>query len=185
MPIIDALMRELNYTGFMPNRGRMVVACYLTMDIRQDWRYGASYFEQMLLDHDCSSNYGGWAGSSGIGAGRVLVFNSLTQSQKFDPKGDYIRRWVPELEDVPDDYIHDPWNMPAILQKNSGVQIGGDKPKEGSEVKYYPAPIKCDKYTTLEAAKKIKRSSGTKAAPVAKKGPTQKTLLDKLVATKI
>lgn len=76
MPLVDALMREMNETGFMPNRGRMVVACYLTMDLKQDWRWGAHYFEEKLIDHDVQSNYGGWCGSSGIGAGRVLVFNT-------------------------------------------------------------------------------------------------------------
>ena len=115
MPLVDALMRDMNETGFMPNRGRMVVACYFSMDLKQDWRHGAHWFEQQLLDHDVQSNYGGWAGSSGIGAGRVLVFNSLVQSQKFDPEGKYIRKWCPELENVPDDYIHDPWNMPKDL----------------------------------------------------------------------
>jgi deoxyribodipyrimidine photo-lyase len=78
MPFVDALMRELNTTGFMPNRGRMVVASYLTMDLKQDWRYGAHYFEEKLIDHDVASNYGGWNFSSGIGPGQVLVFNSLT-----------------------------------------------------------------------------------------------------------
>lgn len=93
----------------------MVVACFLTMDLKQDWRYGAHWFEQQLIDHDVQSNYGGWAGSSGIGAGRVLVFNTLLQSTKFDPNGDYIRMWVPELDKVSNDYIHDPWNMPKDL----------------------------------------------------------------------
>lgn len=77
MPIIDALMRELTLTGFMPNRGRMIVACYFAMDLKQDWRYGAHYFEEKLLDHDVCSNYGGWAFSAGLGPGRVLVFNTL------------------------------------------------------------------------------------------------------------
>ena len=77
MPLIDALMREMKLTGFMPNRGRMVVACYLTMDLKQDWRYGAHYFEEKLIDHDVQSNYGGWAFSSNIGPGRVCIFNSL------------------------------------------------------------------------------------------------------------
>ena len=77
MPLVDALMREMNETGFMPNRGRMIVACYLTMDLKQDWRYGAHHFEEKLIDHDVHSNYGGWSFSSGIGPGRVLVFNSL------------------------------------------------------------------------------------------------------------
>ena len=97
MPLIDALMREMNETGFMPNRGRMVVACYFAMDLKQDWRHGAHYFEEKLIDHDVQSNYGGWNGSSGIGPGRVLVFNSLLQSQKFDADGTYIRTWCPEL----------------------------------------------------------------------------------------
>lgn len=78
IPIIDALMREMNITGFMPNRGRMVVACYLAMDLKQDWRWGAHWFEERLIDHDVQSNYGGWCFSAGIGPGRVLVFNSLT-----------------------------------------------------------------------------------------------------------
>jgi deoxyribodipyrimidine photo-lyase len=77
MPLIDALMRDMNATGFMPNRGRMIVACYLTMDLKQDWREGAYYFEEKLIDHDVQSNYGGWNFSAGIGPGRVLVFNSL------------------------------------------------------------------------------------------------------------
>jgi len=116
-------MREMNLTGFMPNRGRMVVACYFAMDLKQDWRQGAHWFEEQLIDHDVQSNYGGWSFSAGIGPGRVLVFNSLTQSQKFDPEGKYIKMWCPELENVPLDYIHDPWNMPASLQKASGVQV--------------------------------------------------------------
>ena len=70
----------------------------------------------MLIDHDCASNYGGWCGSAGVGAGRVLVFNTMTQSTKFDPAGEYIKTWVPELANVPTDYIHDPWNMPKSLQ---------------------------------------------------------------------
>lgn len=77
MPLIDALMRDMNRTGFMPNRGRMIVACYFSQDLKQDWRYGAHYFEERLIDYDVHSNYGGWAFSSGIGPGRVLVFNSM------------------------------------------------------------------------------------------------------------
>ena len=84
MPLIDSLMRDMNATGFMPNRGRMVVACYLAMDLKQDWRYGAHYFEEKLIDHDVASNYGGWNFSAGIGPGRVLIFNSFKQSKDFD-----------------------------------------------------------------------------------------------------
>lgn len=121
MPIIDALMREMNHTGFMPNRGRMIVACYLVQDLKQDWRYGAHHFQEMLIDHDVTSNYGGWNFSSGIGPGRVLVFNSLKQSRDFDASGKYIKRWCPELKEIQSDYIHDPWNMPKSLQKSTGV----------------------------------------------------------------
>ena len=71
-------MREMNTHGFMPNRGRMVVASYLTHDLKIDWRLGANYFEKMLVDHDPASNYGGWVFSSGLGPGRVLIFNTLT-----------------------------------------------------------------------------------------------------------
>ena len=116
MPLIDALMRDLNATEFMPNRGRMVVACYLTMDLKQDWRYGAHYFEEKLIDHDVQSNYGGWCFSSGIGPGRVLIFNSVKQSRDFDKNGDYIKLWVPELKKVPVEFIHEPWTMPKLLQ---------------------------------------------------------------------
>jgi deoxyribodipyrimidine photo-lyase len=149
MPLIDALMREMNATGFMPNRGRMIVACYLTMDLKQDWRYGAHHFEEKLIDHDVQSNYGGWCGSSGIGAGRVLVFNSLKQSKDFDPNGRYIKMWCPELKNVGVDYIHDPWNMPKSHQDKYGVKLGTD----------YPKVIECLKYTNPEVAKKQKRDA--------------------------
>ena len=77
MPLIDACMRELNLTGWMSNRGRQVVASYLALDLKQDWRHGAHYFEQMLVDHDVRSNYGGWSACAGLGPGRVNFFNSL------------------------------------------------------------------------------------------------------------
>lgn len=115
MPIIDALMRDMNKTGFMPNRGRMVVACYLTMDLKQDWRHGAHYFEEKLIDYDVHSNYGGWNFSSGIGPGRVLIFNTIKQSKDHDKNGEYIKMWVPELSNVPLTYIHDPWTLPESL----------------------------------------------------------------------
>lgn len=123
MPIVDALMRELNATGFMPNRGRMIVASYLVCDLKQDWRFGAYHFEETLIDHDVQSNYGNWALQSLI-AGRAFAFNTLIQSPKFDGEGKYIRLWVPELESVPTALIHSPWDMPLAVQKKCGVQIG-------------------------------------------------------------
>lgn len=128
----------------------------------------------MLLDHDTSSNYGAWCSSAGVGAGRVLVFNTLTQSTKFDPTGTYIRTWVPELANVPDAYIHDPWNMPKSLAASVKVQVGGSKP-ENPEVSHYPAPIRCDKYTSADAGKKLKRPS----TAVSAKSPKNQGKLDK------
>ena len=155
MPLIDALMRDMNTTGFMPNRGRMVVACYFTMDLKQHWLYGAYHFEEKLIDHDVQSNYGGWAFSSGIGPGRVLVFNSAKQSRDFDKNGDYIKMWVPELKRVPVEYIHEPWTMPKTLQLACKTEIGKD----------YPAPIPCEKYTKPKNAK----SRSLSAQPKSKK----------------
>ncbi len=106
----------------------------------------------MLIDHDVTSNYGGWNFSGGIGPGRVLVFNSLKQSKDFDKEGKYIRTWCPELKSVPNDYIHDPWNMSTALQKSTGVHLD----------QQYPKPINCLKYTNPEVAKKQKRDDKEK-----------------------
>lgn len=159
IPLIDALMRDMNETGFMPNRGRMIVACYLAMDLKQDWRYGAHYFEEKLIDHDVQSNYGGWCFSAGIGPGRVLVFNSVKQSKDHDKHGDYIKMWVPELKKVPVEYIHEPWTMPKDLQKGCKVTIGQD----------YPEPIPCLKYTAKGSVEPKKRAKSLAADPKQKK----------------
>lgn len=106
MPLIDALMRELKTTGYMSNRGRQIVASYLTLDLKQDWRYGVAWFEETLIDHDASSNYGSWHASAGLGPGKVLNFNILLQSAKFDMNGKFIKKWVPELINVPEKKIH-------------------------------------------------------------------------------
>lgn len=97
MPLIDALMREMNESGFMSNRGRQIVASYLTHDLMIDWRYGAHHFEEKLIDHDVQSNYVSWNSSAGIGAGRSLVFNAMKQSKDWDKNGEFIKLWVPEL----------------------------------------------------------------------------------------
>jgi len=80
MPLIDALMREVKCTGYMSNRGRQIVAAYLTLDLKQDWRHGAAWFEQTLIDHDSSQNLGSWHACAGLGPGKVLNFNTLLQS---------------------------------------------------------------------------------------------------------
>lgn len=133
-PIVDAAMRQLNQTGYMHNRLRMVVASFLTKDIGIDWRRGERYFAAKLLDFDLAANNGGWqwAASTGCDAQPYFrIFNPLTQSEKFDPQGRFIRRYLPELERVPDKFIHAPWKMGGIDQSAARVRIGVD----------YPAPV--------------------------------------------
>jgi len=124
MPIVDAFMRELKFTGFMSNRGRQIVASYLALDLKQDWRIGAHHFEEYLLDHDVHSNYGNWNAAAGVGPGRVNFFNVLRQAHQYDRKGEFVRLWVPELAKVPESYIHDPWNMPRGQRKMLKLSIG-------------------------------------------------------------
>jgi deoxyribodipyrimidine photo-lyase len=133
-PIIDAAMRQINDTGYMHNRLRMIVASFLTKDLLIDWRYGEKYFADNLNDFDLSANNGGWqwAASTGCDAQPYFrIFNPVTQSERFDPKGKFIRRYLPELEDVPDKFIHAPWTLPPLEQQALGVVIGKD----------YPAPV--------------------------------------------
>jgi deoxyribodipyrimidine photo-lyase len=133
-PLVDAAMRQLNHSGWMHNRLRMVVASFLSKDLGLDWRLGERYFAEQLNDFDLSANNGGWqwAASSGCDAQPYFrIFNPITQSEKFDPEGKFIRRYVPELAKVPDKFIHAPWKMGRLEQEALGVVIGRD----------YPAPI--------------------------------------------
>ena len=133
-PIVDAAMHQLVQTGWMHNRARMIVASFLTKDLLIDWRWGERYFMQHLIDGDPAANNGGWQWVAGTGtdaAPYFRVFNPVLQSRKFDPTGAYIRRFVPELADVPDEFIHEPWKMPVDLQQEAGCIIGKD----------YPVPI--------------------------------------------
>ncbi|MCX6134016.1 MAG: deoxyribodipyrimidine photo-lyase [Ignavibacteriales bacterium] len=130
-PIVDAGMRQLNQTGWMHNRVRMVVASFLTKDMRHDWRKGAAYFEEKLMDIETASNNGGWqwSASSGVDPKPLRIFNPQLQSERFDPNGEYIRKFVPELCRVPTKFIHAPHTMPALLQKELGCTIGKEYPK--------------------------------------------------------
>ncbi|ANQ86618.1 deoxyribodipyrimidine photo-lyase [Azoarcus olearius] len=133
-PIVDAGMRQLLRSGYMHNRLRMIVASFLTKDLGVDWRLGERHFAAHLNDYDLAANNGGWqwAASTGCDAQPYFrIFNPVTQSQKFDPEGRFIRRYVPELARVPDRHIHAPWQMDAATQSRAGVQIGRD----------YPAPV--------------------------------------------
>jgi len=133
-PLVDAAMRQLAHSGWMHNRLRMVVASFLSKDLGIDWRLGERYFAEKLNDFDLAANNGGWqwAASTGCDAQPWFrIFNPVTQSEKFDPQGKFIRRYVGELAGVPDKYIHAPWTMSRAEQDSLGVVIGRD----------YPAPI--------------------------------------------
>jgi deoxyribodipyrimidine photo-lyase len=130
-PIIDAAMRQLLNTGWMHNRGRMIVASFLVKHLMIDWRWGERWFMQNLIDGDPAANNGGWQWTAGTGidaAPYFRVFNPIIQSKKFDPRGIFIRRWIPELEMVPVKYIHAPWEMHEELQKEIGCVIGVNYP---------------------------------------------------------
>ena len=130
-PVVDAAMRQLLATGWMHNRARMIVASFLTKDLLIDWRWGERHFMQHLVDGDPAANNGGWQWSAGTGtdaAPYFRIFNPVSQGQKFDPAGDYVRRWVPELVNVPSKFIHEPWQMTPVEQRSAGCVIGQDYP---------------------------------------------------------
>lgn len=131
-PLVDAGMRELWHTGWMHNRVRMVVASFLVKHLRIHWLEGARWFWDTLVDADLASNTMGWQWSAGSGADAApyfRIFNPITQSERFDPAGEYIRRWVPELSELPDSMIHTPWKAKDSLLDESGITIGNEYPE--------------------------------------------------------
>lgn len=131
-PLIDAAMAQINRTGYMHNRLRMVVASFLTKDLGLDWRWGERYFAEKLIDFDLSANNGGWqwASSSGCDAQPYFrIFNPVTQSQRFDPEGRFIRRYLPELGNLSNKDIHAPWLAPAMVLAGAGVTLGSTYPR--------------------------------------------------------
>jgi deoxyribodipyrimidine photo-lyase len=133
-PLVDAGMRQLKQTGWMHNRVRMVAASFLVKDLRMDWRWGERYFMNRLLDADLAVNNGNWQWCASTGTDAMpgyRIFNPALQGKKFDPEGEYVRRYVPELALVPDRYSHEPWRMGLDEQERSGCRIGVR----------YPAPL--------------------------------------------
>lgn len=133
-PLVDAAMHQLNQTGYMHNRLRMVTASFLIKDMGIDWRWGERYFATCLNDYDMAANNGGWqwAASSGCDAQLYFrIFNPITQSKKFDPGGKFIRRYLPQLSGLPDKLIHAPWLAPSSELQGAGLTLGEN----------YPAPI--------------------------------------------
>lgn len=127
-PLVDAGMRELWATGWMHNRVRMIVASFLVKDLLLPWNKGAEWFWDTLVDADLANNTLGWQWAAGCGADAApyfRVFNPVLQGAKFDPRGDYVRRWIPELESVPLKWVHEPWKAPADIRRKCD----------------YPAPI--------------------------------------------
>lgn len=116
LPFIDANMRELASTGFISRRGRQVVASYLVHGLQQDWRHGAAWFEEQLLDHDPASNWGNWAYIAGVASDpqRHQAFNALRQARQYDPDASYVSHWMPELQAVPAHLRHTPFLLPSL-----------------------------------------------------------------------
>jgi deoxyribodipyrimidine photo-lyase len=124
-PIVDAAMRCLNATGTMHNRLRMIVAMFLTKDLLINWQLGERYFMKQLVDGDLAANNGGWQWSAGTGtdaAPYFRIFNPVSQGEKFDAKGEFVRRWIPELKTFPAELIHQPWENPLLLSKSKYPQ---------------------------------------------------------------
>ncbi|KIF83158.1 cryptochrome/photolyase family protein [Noviherbaspirillum autotrophicum] len=133
-PLVDAAMAQLNTTGYMHNRLRMIAACFLIKDLGIDWRWGERYFSEKLNDFDMAANNGGWqwAASSGCDAQPYFrIFNPVTQSIKFDPEGKFIRRYLPQLGKLSNKTIHAPWLAPSSELRAAGIELGND----------YPAPL--------------------------------------------
>ena len=155
-PLVDAAMRQINQSGYMHNRLRMVTASFLVKDLHVDWRWGERYFARQLNDYDLAANNGGWqwAASTGCDAQPYFrIFNPVTQSERFDADGKFIKLYLPELAAVPTRHIHAPWLMSAAEQRACGITIGRD----------YPAPVVDHaqaRKVALEMYGKVKRREG-------------------------
>ena len=131
-PLVDAAMRQIRQSGYMHNRLRMVTASFLVKDLGVDWRRGEQYFADQLNDFDFAAKNGGWqwAASTGCDAQPYFrIFNPVTQSEKFDPNGQFIRKYLPELARLPDKYLHAPWTAPEAVLAEAGVRLGENYPR--------------------------------------------------------
>ncbi len=131
-PIVDAGMRQLLETGWMHNRVRMIVASFLTKDLLIPWQEGEAWFWERLVDADLANNVMGWQWSAGCGADAqpfFRIFNPVRQGREHDPEGRYVRRHVPELKDLSNDYVHAPWEAPEEVLEQAGVELGATYPR--------------------------------------------------------
>ena len=154
-PIVDAGMRELWQTGYMHNRLRMIVGSFLVKNLLIDWRFGERWFWDCLVDADLASNSASWqwvAGSGADAAPYFRIFNPITQGLKFDPEGEYTKKYVPELRDLPNKYLFSPWEAPENILADAGIELG----------KNYPKPmvdLKLSRETALEAFATTKKEN--------------------------
>ena len=148
-PLIDANMREIAATGFMSNRGRQNVASFLTKNLGINWMMGAEWFESLLVDYDVCSNWGNWNYTAGVGndARGFRYFNIPKQTKDYDPQGEYIKHWLPELTSLTGDRVREPWKLSQDEQKRYGVRLGVD----------YPHPV-VDFFKSVKANEKIYQS---------------------------
>jgi len=125
-------MRELWRTGWMHNRVRMIVGSFLVKHLLLHWHHGEEWFWNCLIDADYANNSASWQWIAGCGADAApyfRIFNPITQGEKFDPKGEYIRKYVPELKNLPDKYLNKPWEAPPLILAGAGITLGKDYPK--------------------------------------------------------
>ena len=156
-PLVDAAMAQINQTGYMHNRLRMVVASFLVKDLGLDWRWGERYFAKNLNDYDLAANNGGWqwAASTGCDAQPWFrIFSPVRQSETFDPAGKFIRRYLPQLAALPDAAIHAPWSARPIDLAGAGVVLGGN----------YPAPVRAARHGAAANAGTLQGGQGCRTA---------------------
>jgi deoxyribodipyrimidine photo-lyase len=137
-PLVDAGMRELWQTGYMHNRVRMVAGSFLVKNLLLHWHHGEAWFRDCLLDAEHANNCAGWQWVAGCGADAApffRIFNPVTQARRFDPKGEYVRRFVPELRHLPDKYIFEPWKAPEKVLKEAGIELERDYPRPMVDLK--------------------------------------------------
>ncbi|MDB2592975.1 DNA photolyase family protein [Gammaproteobacteria bacterium] len=152
-PMVDAGMRQLWQTGYMHNRVRMIVGSFLVKNLLLHWHHGERWFWDCLVDADMASNSASWQWIAGCGADAApyfRVFNPITQGQKFDPEGQYVKRFIPELKHLPAEFIHCPWQAPSLVLKAAGIQLGH----------HYPEPIvdvKASRQAALDAFAALKQ----------------------------
>ncbi|MDL2341796.1 MAG: deoxyribodipyrimidine photo-lyase [Patescibacteria group bacterium] len=154
-PVVDAAMRQLLQEGWMHNRSRLIVGSFLTKDLGLDWRLGEQHFMRWLIDGDEANNNGNWQWIASVGVDPAPVFrrlyNPTLQQLNYDPDGSYVRKFVPELNDVPDKYLAEPWTTPAAIQQSSNCLIGRD----------YPAPIVDHKLARVAALDRYREASAS------------------------